>query len=176
MEFAHGLPECLAERTESARFENETAPSLCEARYLERKGTAMGGNQPQRNVGQARFAEWVPAAFTCGASSISRPWQPAGFSASEVSMAYSLFLLTTCFSSSAGWLAAVPHPASIYRVVCSGVLFEWGLVSIRLCQQFGNASSSLADLRVRAMAFCSQHYRCRCDEVAPPDKRDFAMV
>ena len=71
------------------------------------KGIAMRGIQPQRNV--------ILAAGTLAAmgtsciymwSIFNKPLMATyGFSASEVSMAYSLFLLTTCFSSMlAGWL------------------------------------------------------------------------
>lgn len=48
-----------------------------------------------------------------------------GFTASEVSMAYSLFLLATCFSSMlAGWLQNHVQPRFI--VLCSGILFGVG--------------------------------------------------
>ena len=91
------------------------------------KGIAMRGIQPQRNV--------ILAAGTLAAmgtsciymwSIFNKPLMTTyGFSASEVSMAYSLFLLTTCFSSMlAGWLQQRIQPR--YIVVCSGVLFGMG--------------------------------------------------
>lgn len=91
------------------------------------KGIAMRGIQPQRNV--------ILAAGTLAAmgtsciymwSIFNKPLMATyGFSASEVSMAYSLFLLTTCFSSMlAGWLQQRIQPR--YIVVCSGVLFGMG--------------------------------------------------
>lgn len=87
----------------------------------------MRGIQPQRNV--------ILAAGTLAAmgtsciymwSIFNKPLMATyGFSASEVSMAYSLFLLTTCFSSMlAGWLQQRIQPR--YIVVCSGVLFGMG--------------------------------------------------
>lgn len=91
------------------------------------KGIALRGIQPQRNV--------ILAAGTLAAmgtsciymwSIFNKPLMATyGFSASEVSMAYSLFLLTTCFSSMlAGWLQQRIQPR--YIVVCSGVLFGMG--------------------------------------------------
>ena len=91
------------------------------------RGIAMRETQPQRNV--------ILAAGTLAAmgtsciymwSIFNKPLMATyGFSASEVSMAYSLFLLTTCFSSMlAGWLQQRIQPR--YIVVCSGVLFGMG--------------------------------------------------
>lgn len=86
-----------------------------------------GRTAPQRNV--------VLAAGTLAAmgtsciymwSIFNKPLMNAyGFSASEVSLAYSLFLLATCFSSMlAGWLQRHIQPR--YIVVCSGILFGLG--------------------------------------------------
>lgn len=87
----------------------------------------MRGTAPKRNV--------ILAAGTLAAmgtsciymwSIFNKPLMDTyGFSASEVSMAYSLFLLATCFSSMlAGWLQRHVQPR--YIVVCSGVLFGLG--------------------------------------------------
>lgn len=126
---AHGLPNVGQRgRNLPASKTRETAPSSCEGHGAwSAKGTAMMGIQPQRNV--------ILAAGTLAAmgtsciymwSIFNKPLMATyGFSASEVSMAYSLFLLTTCFSSMlAGWLQQRIQPR--YIVVCSGVLFGMG--------------------------------------------------
>ena len=94
---------------------------------LRSKGIAMKGASPNRTV--------ILAAGTLAAmgtsciymwSIFNKPLMAAyGFTASEVSMAYSLFLLATCFSSMlAGWLQRHVQPRFI--VLCSGILFGLG--------------------------------------------------